>query len=214
MLISFRFSFAQFEGVLTYDCTHTNKVVMTIYESPSKARVETQIYPLKNGVPDMANVNNQNVVIFDFAKKTEMHLLSYRNTATITQYTAVIGEQAMKLSDADIEVQTVGPEKIGQFNCTHFILKIKKAKKDLWITNDLGNSNLLVASEFLYYPAGCMIADKLIKAGANGVVVKAQGDLLITNLVKYEKKSVASSSFQPPSNYSTVDNSAFMPKGK
>ena len=39
-------AYGQFEGVLHYECTLKNQVVMTVYLSPLKARVEAKIIPL------------------------------------------------------------------------------------------------------------------------------------------------------------------------
>ena len=111
----------------------------------------------------------------------------------------------MKLSADDIIVENTGSEKIGNFSCDHFTLTIKGSKKDLWITKDLGSASLYVGSEFLYYAGGAPVAEKLISAGASGVVVKSQYGQLITLLTGYEKKSIPTSMFEPPAGYTIVN---------
>src|ERR1700741_206784 len=68
-LITSTASFAQFEGVLTYDCTLKNKTITTIYESGSKVLLEAKIYPMKAGIADIKEAKVQDPVIFDFEKK-------------------------------------------------------------------------------------------------------------------------------------------------
>jgi hypothetical protein len=111
----------------------------------------------------------------------------------------------MKLSPDDIIVENTGSEKIGNYSCDHFILTIKGDKRDLWITKDLGTASLYVGSEFLYYPGGGLVAEKLAASGAGGIVVKSQYGQLITLLTGYEKMSVSSSMFETPGGYAIVN---------
>lgn len=61
--------FAQFEGVLTYDCTIKNKTLTTIYESKTKVLVEAKIYPMKAGIADIKEAKEQDPILFDFETK-------------------------------------------------------------------------------------------------------------------------------------------------
>jgi hypothetical protein len=198
-------AYGQFEGVLHYDCTLKNQIVMTVYLSPSKARVEAKVIPYYDGKPVLAEAKDQRVIIFDLGSKKETTLNAGTNTAVVSSYTESRTDAAMKLSADDIIVENLGPEKIGNFSCDHFTVTIKGSKKDLWITKDLGTASLYVGSEFLYYAGGGPVAEKLAAAGAGGVVVKSQYGQLITLLTGYEKKSVPSSMFEPPAGYTVVN---------
>src|SRR5258708_37096466 len=60
---------AQFEGILTYDCTIKNKTLTTIYESKSKVLLEAKIYPMKAGIADIKEAREQDPILFDFDAK-------------------------------------------------------------------------------------------------------------------------------------------------
>ena len=60
---------AQFEGILTYDCTIKNKTLTTVYESKSKVLLEAKIYPMKGGVADIRDAKEQDPILFDFEAK-------------------------------------------------------------------------------------------------------------------------------------------------
>ena len=63
-------------------------------------------------------------------------------------------------------------------------------KKDFWITNDLGTSNILYVGVYLYYAQGGYLAKKLADAGATGVVIKWETGATRCNLMTYEVKNL------------------------
>src|ERR1019366_3143197 len=190
---------SQFNGVLHYESDYdlggsADKVLTTIYESGSKVRIESTNINTKSpyGPP---GTKDQDVLIYDFDKQTETHLQANTNRAIVTPYDAVLEQQQKMLeqSGATDSVESAGTEKVGNYNCTHFIMtsvnpKIKFAKlgtdkKDISITKDLGSCHLWYAGPYLYYPEGTFMQKKLADAGADGAVVKWQsgsGELLTT----------------------------------
>ena len=201
---------AQFQGVLHYDCTLKNQVLMNVYLAPGKARIEAKIIPLNNGIANLSAAKDQHIIIFDLVNKKEIKIIPDMKMATISGYTEILMDSVAKLTEKDISVQNAGSEKVGNYSCDHFILTIRASRKDLWITKDLGTSGLYVGSEFLYYADGGLAYQKLAAAGAAGVVVKSQNGTLITELSSYEKKEIPATMFQIPSNYQTIDRSTMM----
>ena len=215
---------SQFNGVLHYESDYdmggsAGKVLTTIYESGSKVRIESTNINTKSplGPP---GTKDQDVLIDDFDQQTETHLQARTNRAIVTPYTAVV-EQQQKLMEqlgTTVSVENAGTEKVGNYNCTHFVMtsinpKIKSAKygtskKDMWITKDLGSCHLWYVGPYLYYPEGTFLQKKLADAGADGVVVKWQsgsGALLTTGMLNsYDNKSVPPSTFAPPSGYTVI----------
>lgn len=217
-----KISFAQTEGVLTYENVYddqlgTGKVTTTIYESKSKARIESTNAQTKSAI-GTPSTKEQNVIIFDFDKSNETHLDAKRNMAYITPFTTTTMEQQMKAIGTDYIVQNIGSEKVGSYNCTHYTItttsskykNMTPAKKDVWITKDLGSANFFYVGSYLYYPQGSAVAKKLADAGATGIVVKWQimdpvsKKPNICNLISYQKKSLPASTFMPPSGYQVM----------
>ena len=215
-------SFAQVEGILTYENVYddqigTGKVTTTIYESKSKARIESTNAQTKSafGTP---STKDQNVILFDFDKSNETHLDSKRNMAIVTAFTMSTMEQQMKAMGTEMTVQNLGAEKVGNYNCTHYVMtsssskykNLPPGKKEFWITNDLGTTNLFFVGQYLYYPLGCNAAKKLTDAGATGVVVKWQvmdpvsKKPNICTLINYQKKNLPASRFSPPPGYTVM----------
>jgi hypothetical protein len=198
-------AFGQFEGVLHYQCMLKNQIAMTVYLSPTKARVEANVIPYFDGKPNLAEATDQRVIIFDILAKKETTLNAKTNTAVTSSLSESRTDSIMKLNGDDIIVEKEGPENVGQFSCDHFILSIKGSKKDLWITKDLGAGSLYVGSEFLYYTMGGLIAQKLAAAGATGIVVKSQYGQLTTLLTGFEKKNIPLSMFEVPAGYTVMN---------
>ena len=215
-------SFAQVEGILTYqnnydDKIGTGQVTTTIYESKSKARIESINAQTKSAI-GAPSTKSQNVILFDFDKSQETHLSAERNTAIVTGFTMTLMEQQMKSMGTDYVVQNLGAEKVGTYNCTHYVMtsssskykNLPPGKKEFWITNDLGTANLFFVGQYLYYPIGCYAAKKLTDAGATGVVVKWQimdpisKQPNICTLISFQKKSLPASTFSPPSGYTVM----------
>jgi hypothetical protein len=208
--ILYNVCFAQFQGVLHYDCTLKNQVLMDVYLTPEKVRIEAKIVPLNNGIANVSAAKDQHIIIFDLANKKEIKLIPDMKMASISGYTEILMDSVAKLTEKDISVQNAGSEKVGNFSCDHFIITIRASRKDLWITKDLGISGLYVGSEFLYYAAGGLVYQLLTAAGASGIVVKSQNGTLKTELTSYEKKEIPANMFQIPSNYQTIDRSTMM----
>lgn len=207
------FCLAQFQGILHYECTSKNQVLMNVYLAPGKVRIEAKIIPLNNGIANVSAAKDQHIIIFDLINKKEIKLIPDMKMASVSGFTEIIMDSVAKLTEKDISVQNAGSEKVGNFTCDHYIITIKATSKDLWITKDLGISGLYVGSEFLYYAEGGLVYQKLALAGASGIVVKSQNGSLKTELKSYEKKEIPVNLFQIPSNYQTIDRSSIM-RGK
>jgi hypothetical protein len=215
------FAQSQVQGILIYqnnydDKLGTGQVTTTIYEGNGKARIESINAQTKSAI-GAPSTKSQNVILFDFDKSQETHLNAERNTAIVTGFTVTLMEQQMKTMGTDMNIQNLGAEKIGNYNCTHYVLtttstkyKIPPAQKDVWITNDLGAGNIFYVGSYLYYPQGTYHAQKLAAAGATGIVVQwsAMDPIskkpLVCSLISYQKKSLPASTFSPPSGYTVM----------
>ena len=201
LLTILQVSFGQFEGTLVYDCTMKTKVMMTLYETKSKVKIESKIYPMKEGAADITKGKEQENMLLDFTTNKEMHFVEKHRVYTEGGFSQLNAEKEMKLSDGDISVENVGSEKIGKLDCQHFVVKVKGDQRDLWITRDLGNSNIFLAGIFLYYPEGSMILNKIKSAGGDGVVVKSQAGGQVVTLTNYQAKTPPAYNFEIPEGY-------------
>jgi len=189
---------AQFEGVLTYDCTLKNKTITTIYESRSKILLEAKIYPMKAGIADIKEAKVQDPVIFDFDKKKATRIGAKHHEVVTSDLAPVTNDRNDKAKEGDITVTLVGPEKIDAWSCQHFTVKIRNTEVDLWVTKDLGASSVIMLSQFDYYPAGSILFEKLKAAGGDGIVIRSrQGDVVV-NLTNAQVKTVPPSYFDIP----------------
>ena len=217
------FSFSQNDAVLTYendysDKVGTGKVITTIYESQGKARVES-INASTSSSFGAPRTDTQNVLIFDFTTQKETHLNAKQNTAVVMPFIVTTMEkQMMPQMGLDYVVQNLGSDTAAGYKCTHYLLtttssKYKNypsAKKDVWVTNDLGTGNLFFVGAYLYLPLSSYQATKLTDAGATGIVVKWQAmDPIskqpnICRLVNYNAGTLRKDVFLVPSNYTVV----------
>jgi hypothetical protein len=207
------------QGIFTYENVYddqlgTGKVVTVFSESKSMFRVESTNAQTKSalGAP---TTKEQNVLIFDMDKLTETHLNAERKTAVTMPFLVTATEERMKAVKGELTIQNLGQEMVGNYHCTHFVLtnsnsKYKTIQKDVWITKDLGLGNFFYISPYLYYPKGSPPAQKMISAGADGVVVKWQimdpvsKKPNICTLVSYQNKTLPATAFQVPAGYQTV----------
>jgi hypothetical protein len=201
LMAIFQISFAQFEGTLVYDCTLKNKVMMTLYETKAKVKIESKIYPMKEGAADITKGKEQDNMLLDFTTNKEVHFVDKHHVYTEGGFSQLNAEKEMKLSEGDIRVENVGQEKIGKLACQHFVVKVKGDQRDLWITKDLGSSNICLAGIFLYYPLGSMILNKIKGAGGDGVVVKSQAGDQVVMLTNYQTKTPPAYNFEIPEGY-------------
>ncbi len=198
----FQVSYAQFEGTLVYDCTIRTKVLMTIYETKSKVRIESKIYPMKEGAADIAKGKEQDDLLFDFETNKELRFVPKHHAFVETGFNQLSAEKNMKLAEGDISVEAVaGTEKIGKLDCQRFVVKVKGDQRELWITKELGNSNVCLAGILLYYPKGSMILEKIRAAGGDGVVVKVQAGDQVTMLTNYQTRPPAAYNFEIPADF-------------
>ena len=197
----FQVTHAQFEGTLVYDCTIKTKVLMTIYETKSKVRIESKIYPMKEGAADIAKGKEQDDLLLDFETNKELRFVPKHHAFVETGFSQLSAEKTMKLTEGDISVESVGTEQIGKLDCQHFVVKIKGEKKDLWITKALGNSNVCLGGILLYYPKGSMVMEKIRSAGGDGVVVKVQDGDQVTMLTNYQTRPPAAYNFEIPADF-------------
>lgn len=193
-----RMGYAQFEGVLTYDCTIKNKTLTTIYESRTKVLLEAKIYPMKEGVADIRQAREQDPILFDFETKKATRIGARHHETASSDISPVTADRVGKLKDEDISIEVAGTEKMNGYNSQHFVVKIKGNTKDLWITKDLGTSSVCMLSQFDYYPAGTLLYDKLKAAGGDGIVVRSKVGDIVVNLTNAQVKTVPPSYFEIP----------------
>lgn len=216
--INLSYSPGIFSGVLKYEVRfansmHTGMTYTTIYENADQARVESVSMEDKNGTPDPTSAKPQNVLIYDFNANKTTHLVAKQNMATIMSNNPDPAEMMMNKMGSTVQIENLGPEKIGSYSCTHYAMrtinpKIKAgddSKKEFWITNELGASGIQYVSAFLYYYKNGYMAKKLSDAGATGVVVRWKISDVVCNLVSVDTKSPDVSSFTIPSGYTTRD---------
>jgi hypothetical protein len=195
---------AQFEGVLYYDCTIKNKTLTTIYASKTMVLLESKIYPMKEGAAEIDKGREQDPLIFDFVSNKTTRL-SPRHKESVTGDLAPVTEDRIgKVKDEDVSVEDLGAEKIGDYNCHHYAIKIKNKKSELWITKDLGASLLCMLSQFDYYPSGSLLFTKLKAADADGIVVKSKAGNVVVNLTNVQRKVIPPSFFEIPAGYSNT----------
>lgn len=197
-------AYAQFEGTLVYDCTLKTKVMMTVYETKGKVRVEAKVYPMKQGAADILKGREEDPLLFDFQTNKQLRLVEKRHAVVETEFAQLGAEKQMKLTDGDITVEKTGEETIGKLSCQHFVVKVKGEQRDLWITKDLGTSNICLAGILLYYPSGSMILNKIKSAGGDGVVVKSQAGDQVVTLTNYQARMPAAYNFEIPAGYTKM----------
>ncbi|MEO8855016.1 MAG: DUF4412 domain-containing protein [Ginsengibacter sp.] len=211
---------AQFIGVLHYENGYVDKwfgtkgkVLTTIYESGSMIRIEA-----KDTSFTKKDVTQQNTLLVDIGKGTETHLQEMYKRGIVYSISDK-EKQAQMMNDQAHTIfnfENLGQEKIGQFNCTHFLItksyanlkKLPPARFDIWITKDLGSCNVWYVGNYLYFFGGMELYKKLAGAGADGVVIKWQETTATTTtctLTGYEKETLASSTFTTPSNYAMTN---------
>jgi len=191
-------AFAQFEGVLTYDCTIKNKTLTTIYESKTKVLLEAKIYPMKNGVADIKEAKEQDPILFDFETKKATRIGARHHEIATSGLVPVTNDRNDRAKEEEISVTLVGEESIEPYKCRHFTVKIKSTTIDLWVTRELGISSVCLLSQFDYYPAGSILFEKLKAAGADGVVVRSKEGDVVVNLTNAQVKTVPASYFEVP----------------
>jgi len=189
---------AQFEGVLMYDCTIKNKTLTTLYESKTKVLVEAKIYPMKGGIADIKEAKEQDPILFDFETKKATRIGKHHNDIATSGLAPVTNDRNDKAKEEEISITPVGEEQIAPYKCQHFAIKIKNTTVDLWITKELGTSEVVLLSQFDYYPAGSILFEKLKAAGGEGVVVRSKEGDIVVNLTNAQVKTVPPSYFEIP----------------
>lgn len=213
---------AQFNGILYYENDYSDKwfgtkgkVLTTIYESGPHARIESRDTSFSG-----KGVTTQNPLLIDLSKGTITHLIPKAHRAMVVSISAweKMNQKANDEAHAVYDLENAGQEKIGQFSCAHFVLTksyaklktLKPAHYDIWITKDLGSSNIRYIGGYLYLYGGMDLYTKLANAGGNGVVVKWQfqetGSSATTcMLMSYKKESLPATLFSTPANYTIVN---------
>ena len=189
---------AQFEGVLTYDCTIKNKTLTTIYESKTKVLLEAKIYPMKAGIADIKEAREQDPILFDFEAKKATRVGSRHHEVVTSALAPVTNDRNDKAKQEEINITLVGEEQVEPYKCRHFTIKIKSTTVDLWITKELGASEVVLLSQFDYYPASSILFEKLKAAGGEGVVVRSKEGDIVVNLTNAQVKTVPASFFEIP----------------
>jgi hypothetical protein len=216
LVLSFQVAQAQWVGVLTYTDNYdigqiAGKTITTIYESTGRGRIDSKTYPTKSPNNDLAE-KDQNELLFDFSKQQKTILIQNTKLA-FTQALSTEdqrNQQVWQMQGGSVTIENLGSEKVGQFNCIHYAVtttstKTKMSasmpKKNIWITSDLGNSNIWYVGPYLYYIAGGFQQKKLADAGVTGVVVKWQYGDAEAILTGYQQGPVPASTFAVPSGY-------------
>jgi Domain of unknown function (DUF4412) len=223
---------AQFTGTLVYEIARPDtKLVMTYCQKGTAGFIAAYNVQLKGGVPDVSTMHAQDTILWDFANANETHLQYHTMRAFKQKYVAVMEakmmEERMK-GKGTLTVTSKGLETVNGYSCTHFVITTTSgmgaSTRDVWVTKDLGPAaTVWVMGSYLYFPPGYPHLDKLLAAGANGVVVKsvssfgANHSLETTmNLVKVDKHAPGAALFQVPSRYNLVDETnmdpSMMPK--
>lgn len=220
LALIFQGSLAQFKGVLHYENDYVGqyfgskgKVLTTIYESDPMIRIEANDtdYTKKD-------VTKQNILLIDISKGTETHLVPRIYRAIVYKRTDREA-QAQMMNDQTHTIfnfQNLGPEKIGNFDCTHFVMTksyanlktLPPARYDIWITGKLGSSDVWYVGRYLYLFKGMDLYKKLADAGADGVVVKwkeTESSSTTCILLSDEQKGLPASTFAVPANYSMMN---------
>jgi len=157
---------------------------------------------MKGGAADISAGKEQDDLLFDFDAH-KVYRISAKHKAAATGGIGPVTEDRIdKIKSGDISIEDNGAEKIGDYNCHHFIVKLKNKQLDLWITKDLGTTPLCMVSQFDYFPTGSVLYDKLKAAGADGVVVRSNIDDVVVNLTGVQRKTVPPSYFEIPVGYS------------
>jgi uncharacterized protein DUF4412 len=195
---------AQFEGILYYECTLKNQTLTTIYATKTKLLLEAKTYPIKEGAADIGKGKEQDALIFDFEARQTTRISSKRKWVAVSAISPVTDERVGNLKDEDISVEDKGEEKVGTYNCHHYVVKIRNKATELWITKDLGVTPLCLLSQFDYYPEGTVLYTKLSAAGADGVVVRSKSGDVVVSLTNVQRKTVPASYFEVPEGYTKV----------
>lgn len=218
---------AQFSGVLHYENDYVDnwfgtkgEVLTNIYESGGGIRIEAADTSFSKN-----DVTRQNTILIDIANGTETHLQEMYSRGIL--YSVSDKEkQAQMINDkvhTEFNIENLGTEKIGNFNCTHFLMTksyanlktLKPARYDIWITKDLGSGNTWYVGRYLYLFPGMGLFKKLADAGADGVVVKWQETESTSTtciLTGYQQEDIPASTFTAPSNYAIMNVPAFPSK--
>ena len=217
---------AQFTGTLVYEVTRPDsKLVMTYCQKGTAGFSAAYNVQLKGGVPDMSTMHAQDTIIWDFASANETHLQYHTMRAFKQKYLAVVQAkmlEAQMKGKGTVTVTSKGPETVNGYNCTHFVITttmMAAGTRDVWVTKDLGPAaTVWVVGSYLYFPPGYPHLDKLLAAGADGVVVKSVSSYganhsmeTTMNLVKADKHAPGAALFQVPSRYSLVDETNMDP---
>ncbi|HEY5461694.1 MAG TPA: hypothetical protein VIJ95_00425 [Hanamia sp.] len=123
---------AQFNGILHYENNYVDdwfgskgKVLTDIYESNSMIRIEAKDTSFTKG-----DVTKQNTLLIDITKGTETHLMQTFPRAIVYK-TSDKEKQVQMMNDQAHTIynfENAGQEKIGTFNCTHFVISKSYAK--------------------------------------------------------------------------------------
>ena len=190
----------------------TGKIITIISESGDKGRIDSRNNPAKH--PENKTIEkDQDILLYDFSKQQKTILNAKMNIANRQSLVAEDQKylELLQKTGSMITIENLGTEKIGGFTCIHYVVgtvapKLKAPanpkKNNIWITKDLGNSNIWYAGPNLYYVKGCYQQRKLAEAGAFGVVVKWQYGTAEVMLTDHQQRVLPSSTFDIPSGYS------------
>src|SRR6185437_825602 len=111
LLGSLQAAYAQFEGILYYECTIKNQTLTTIYASKTKVLLEAKTYPMKEGAADIGKGKEQDALIFDFETKQTTRISSKHKAVAVSDISPITDERTGNLKDEDVSVEDKGEEK-------------------------------------------------------------------------------------------------------
>jgi|GEM_PF-2090711 len=203
---------AQFAGKLTYKLVNPNDILyMVYYQNGNNARVDARTV----SKADTTQVTStQDTLLFDIAGKKTTHLQYKTGNAYIMVNTATMTlAMSGKVPQQQLSVQTVGPETVDGYACTHYTVIGQMghytSKREVWVTTSLGTPGIQVAGGYLYWTPDFPQEIKLLAAGGTGVIVRSKisspGLTIQMDLIGVDTKTPDAFLFKVPSRYSIVD---------
>ncbi|MCW3121028.1 MAG: hypothetical protein JWQ38_520 [Flavipsychrobacter sp.] len=192
-LLFFTFPVFAAEGVyLEFRITSTNiNGTSKTYNSAGNVRSEMTMTNARSSAPMSVvtlKLHNEPNTVYSLNEKDKTYTVT--NTQSTTGY-----------KEDDFDVEIVGKEKIGSYNCTHVNIVYKKTghKNQMWLSRDIPGYASYTSVEDNYL-GGSEFFDKLKAKGADGFVVRmlingGRSEQIQMDLVKAEKKNIDAGMF-------------------
>ena len=197
---------AQNGAIIEFKITSTQGASGNVkgYYSAGNSRVEMQM-----NIPQMPAAGFSRTSIVKSDKPLTVYALNEKNKTYTT--TEVKQDPTTSTNTNESSVKIVGKEKVGIYNCIHAIVAATRTtgtqSNEFWTTTEITDYEKFAknAGENKFMGTGSEYA-ALVKAGAAGFIVKSltkdpRGGEFTMELVKIEKKEIAASTFQIPTDY-------------